>query len=310
MNYIAIDIGGTTVKIALLNKGGEILVSDKYSVSFDNYETPILETVLKSVEIFIEENEIDNFEGICVSATGQVDVNEGTVVGTGGNIKNYAGAKIKEELEKKYKINTTVINDANAAVLGELYKGKAKGYKNIVMITIGTGVGGGIVVNNQVLNGCLGIGGELGHVSINNKGIKCSCGNKGCYEKYASMTALIKRVEEKLNIKGINGKEIFDKIEEDESLREVVDSWIEDIADGLVSLTHIFNPEIILIGGAVSEQEELFVKKVEKLVKYKVMPNFAKNLRVESAALKNDAGVVGSLYNYLKGEKEYELFNR
>lgn len=300
MNYLGIDIGGTTVKIALLNKEGEILSSDKYSVSFDNYETPILNTVLKSIDIFIDEYNISSFEGIGVSATGQVDVNTGSVVGTGGNIKNYEGAQIKKELEAKYNVKTTVINDANAAVLGELFLGNGKGYKNIVMITVGTGIGGGIVVNGEILNGHLGIGGELGHFSINNKGIKCSCGNKGCYEKYASMTALIKRVKEELNIDDINGKEIFDKVPYDNNIRDIVESWIDDISDGLVSLVHIFNPQIILIGGAVSEQKELFIDKVSKKVKEKVMLNFAKNLEIKGAKLKNDAGVVGALYNYLK----------
>ena len=300
MNYLSIDIGGTAVKIALVNQSGDVLILDKYSVSFDNYETPILETVLKSIDVFIDENNIHDISGICVSATGQIDVNKGEVIGTGGNIKNYDGSKIKEELEKKYKIRTTVINDANAAVLGELFLGKAKGYENVVMITVGTGVGGGIVVNGEVLNGRLGIGGEIGHFSINNRGKPCSCGNRGCYERYASMTALIKRVEEELGIKGINGKDIFDRIPTDEDISNIVDSWIEDISNGLVSLVHIFNPEIILVGGAVSEQKELFIDKLREKVMRKVMPNFSVDLKVESAKLGNDAGLVGALYYYLK----------
>lgn len=300
MNYLSIDIGGTAVKIALVNQSGDVLILDKYSVSFDNYETPILETVLKSIDVFIDENNIHDISGICVSATGQIDVDKGEVIGTGGNIKNYDGSKIKEELEKKYKIRTTVINDANAAVLGELFLGKAKGYENVVMITVGTGVGGGIVVNKEVLNGRLGIGGEIGHFSINNEGKPCSCGNRGCYERYASMTALIKRVEEELDIKGINGKDIFDRIPTDENISNIVDSWIEDIANGLVSLVHIFNPEIILVGGAVSEQKELFIDKLRDKVMRKVMPNFSLDLKVESAKLGNDAGLVGALYYYLK----------
>ena len=300
MNYLSIDIGGTAVKIALVNQSGDVLILDKYSVSFDNYETPILETVLKSIDVFIYENNIHDISGICVSATGQIDVNKGEVIGTGGNVKNYDGSKIKEELEKKYKIRTTVINDANAAVLGELFLGRAKGYENVVMITVGTGVGGGIVVNGEVLNGRLGIGGEIGHFSINNRGKPCSCGNRGCYERYASMTALIKRVEEELGIKGINGKDIFDRIPTDEDISNIVDSWIEDISNGLVSLVHIFNPEIILVGGAVSEQKELFIDILREKVMRKVMPNFSLDLKVESAKLGNDAGLVGALYYYLK----------
>ncbi|MGL4913706.1 MAG: ROK family protein [Romboutsia sp.] len=304
MNYLGIDIGGTAVKIAHLNEDGNVLTTDKYSVNFDNYETPILETVLKSVDVFIDKYNVEDFNGICVSATGQIDVNKGEVIGTGGNIKNYDGSKIKEVIEDKYKVKTTVINDANAAVLGELFLGKAKGYKNVVMITIGTGVGGGIIVNGEILQGSLGIGGELGHFSINNKGNMCTCGNRGCYEKYASMTALIKKVEEELGIKEINGKDIFEKISTDENISNIVDNWINDIADGIVSLVHIFNPDIVLVGGAVSEQKELFIDKLEKQIKTKVMKNFLLDLKIEAAKLGNNAGLVGALYYYLKdGEK-------
>lgn len=307
MNYLGVDIGGTTVKIGILNENGEVLISDKYSVSFDKYETPILSTVLKSIDIFINNNDIKDFEGICVSATGQIDVFKGEVIGTGGNIKNYEGSNIKEELENKYKVKTTVINDANAAVLGEVFIGEAKRYENVLMITIGTGVGGGIVVNNQILNGNLGIGGEIGHFSINNKGKICNCGNIGCYEQYASMTVLINKVKNELNIENINGIEIFKQISTNNEMQKIVDEWIEDIACGIVSLVHIFNTQMVLIGGAVSEQKELFIEKVEKLVKEKAMKNFTKDLKVLPAKLKNDAGLVGALYYYIKDGEKNEI---
>ncbi|MGL6107725.1 ROK family protein [Romboutsia sp.] len=303
MNYLGLDIGGTALKIAILDEAGNIIASSNYPVNFDNYNTPILNTAIEKSEIFLLENKIDKLEGIAISATGQIDVKKGMVVGTGGNIKNYQGSKFKEEFEKKYNVRTTVINDANSAVLGEVFLGNAKNYKNVVMVTIGTGVGGGIVTNSKVLNGTLGIGGEVGHFSINNKGIKCSCGNRGCYERYASMTALIKRVKEELNIENINGKEIFEQININESMKNIVDEWIEDVAHGIISLVHIFNPEIVIIGGAVSEQKELFVNKVEALVKENGMENFVKNLEIEAAKLKNDAGLVGALYYHIKGEK-------
>lgn len=307
MNYLALDIGGTALKIAIVNENGKILISDKYPVNFDNYKTPIIDTVLKETDKFLADNKIESFKGVAVSATGQIDVNKGEVIGTGGNIKNYEGSKFKEKIEEKYKVKATVINDANAAALGELFLGNGKNSKNIVMITIGTGVGGGIVVNGEILNGRLGIGGELGHFSINNKGKKCTCGNTGCYEQYASMSALIKRVKEELDINDINGKEIFEQINHNEKMKEIVDRWIEDVACGVVSLVHIFNPDIVLIGGAVSEQKELFIDKLRKLVKERVMKNFAKDLKVEPAKLKNDAGIIGALYYLLKGENKDEL---
>lgn len=306
MNYLGLDIGGTALKIAILDESGEIVVRDSYPVNFDNYNTPILETVLLKSEEFLTKNNIKGLNGISISATGQIDVGKGMVVGTGGNIKNYEGSNFKEEFEKKYNLRVSVINDANSAVLGEVFKGNAKGYKNVVMVTIGTGVGGGIVVDGNILNGTLGLGGEIGHISINHKGIQCTCGNKGCYERYASMSSLIKRVKEELNIKEINGKEIFEQISTNDKIKEIVDDWIEDVACGIVSLIHTFNPEIVLVGGAVSEQKELFIDKLKNLVMKKGMKNFVKDLKIEPAKLKNDAGLVGALYYHLKGEIKNE----
>lgn len=307
MKYLGIDIGGTSVKLGLVTDKGKILASDNYEVAFDNYKTPIFETVKKSIERFLKDNSINKNElmGIGVSATGQVNSNTGVIVGVGGNIKKWCNTEIKKELEEIYNLKTTVINDANSMVIGEQWIGKAKNYKNIIGITIGTGVGGGIIVNSNVLLGNIGIAGELGHFSINSNGKVCTCGNIGCYEQYASMTALIKNVKEKYSDIGnlsiskeeINGKYIFDELEKgNKELESVVINWIEDIGKGLVSLTHIFNPEIIIIGGAVSKQEKLFIKPVRNYVLSHVMQKFGENLRVEAAELENSAGLVGAVY--------------
>lgn len=307
MKYLGIDIGGTSVKLGLVTDKGKILASDNYEVAFDNYKTPIFETVKKSIERFLKDNSINKNElmGIGVSATGQVNSNTGVIVGVGGNIKNWCNTEIKKELEEIYNLKTTVINDANSMVIGEQWIGKAKNYKNIIGITIGTGVGGGIIVNSNVLLGNIGIAGELGHFSINSNGKVCTCGNIGCYEQYASMTALIKNVKEKYSDIGnlsiskdeINGKYIFDELEKgNKELEYVVINWIEDIGKGLVSLAHIFNPEIIIIGGAVSKQEKLFIKPVRNYVLSNVMQKFGENLKVEAAELENSAGLVGAVH--------------
>lgn len=307
MCYLGIDIGGTSVKLGLVNEKGEILFSNNYSVAFDNYETPIFETVKKSIEVFLKDNKIESksLKGIGVSATGQVNSNTGVIVGVGGNIKNWLNTEIKKELEEIYNIKTTVINDANSMVIGEKWIGKGKEYDNVIGVTIGTGVGGGIVVNSNILLGSIGIAGELGHFSIDSNGKNCTCGNVGCYEQYASMTALIKDVisnYDKINNlsvkkEDINGKVIFEELEKgNQDIKFIVDKWIENIGKGLVSLTHIFNPEIIVIGGAVSKQEELFIKPVRDYVKKHVMKKFGENLKVEAAELGNNAGLVGAVY--------------
>ena len=305
--YLGIDIGGTAVKIGIVTENGEVLLSSSYDVAFDKYETPIFETIKKSIKIFLDDNKINPREllGIGVSATGMVDSNVGSIIGVGGNIKNWCGTEIKKELESIYNIKTTVVNDANCMVIGEQWVGKARGFKNIIGVTIGTGVGGGIVVDSNILLGKIGIAGELGHFSINSQGKQCTCGNLGCYEQYASMTALINMIREKYEtLEGIsflkdniNGKLIFEELEnKNESIQIIVNEWIENIGKGLVSLTHIFNPEIILIGGGVSKQEELLINPIRKYVLSHLMSKFASDLKIESAKLGNNAGLVGAVY--------------
>lgn len=311
MKYLGIDIGGTSVKIGLVTEIGEILYSDNYSVSFDNYETPIFETVKKSIEVFLAKNLITKYDiqGIGVSATGQINTNTGTVVGVGGNIRNWCGAEIKNELEKIYKVKTTVINDANSMIIGEQWLGKGKDYRNIIGITIGTGVGGGIIVDSNILLGSIGIAGEVGHFSINSDGELCTCGNRGCYEQYASMTALIKEVKKNYeyidnfnySVDEVNGKVIFEVIEKgNDKLELILKEWIANIGNGLVSLVHIFNPEIIIIGGAVSKQEKLFIDPLRKYVESRVMKKFGEKLKIERAQLENQAGLVGAVYYNIK----------
>ena len=307
MMYLGIDIGGTAVKIGIVSEKGKILTSSSFDVAFDKYETPIIETVKKGIDIFLNYNKIvpKMLSGIGVSATGQVDSNIGSIVGVGGNIKNWCGTEIKKEIESIYNIKTTVVNDANCMVIGEQWIGKGKGFKNIIGITIGTGVGGGIVVDSKVLLGRIGIAGELGHFSINSQGKKCTCGNLGCYEQYASMTALVNMVKEKyeeligieFSKEEINGKLIFQELEKgNQAVQTIVNEWIENIGKGLVSLTHIFNPEIILIGGGVSKQEKLLIEPLRKYVLSNTMSKFASDLKIESAELGNNAGLVGGVY--------------
>lgn len=310
--YLGIDIGGTSVKIGLVSCEGFIEKSSAYDVAFDGYETPLFETVKKAIRSFIEINDIDikNIKGIGVSATGQINSETGTVIGVGGNIKNWCGTEIKKELEEIYNIPTTVVNDANCMVIGEGWIGRAKNYKNVIGITIGTGVGGGIIVDSKILLGSVGIAGELGHFSINSEGSLCTCGNIGCYEQYASMTALIKLIRENYELIGdvafdkdkINGLLIFDELNKgNEVIGSLVNEWINNIAVGLISLTHIFNPEIILIGGAVSKQEKLFIDPLRNIVLKNTMKKFGETLKVEAASLGNDAGIIGAVY--------YNMFN-
>ncbi len=292
---LGIDIGGTAVKMGLVDREGTIWARHEASVCFDGYRTPILTTVIREAKRFLA---VQNacVEGIGVSATGQVDDVVGAVIGTNGSIPNYEGAKIKREMEEEFGVPVFVLNDANAAVLGECFMGRAKGARNVLMLTLGTGVGGGVVVNGKVLGGTRGIAGEMGHFTLYHGGRKCACGRSGCFECYASATALVRLAKEKTGEEEMNGRSIFGRAESgDEGMLSVIDRWTDDIAAGISGLVHIFNPEMVLIGGGVSAQEKLLIEPLRRKVLSSVMPRFAEGLRIEAAALGNDAGLMGAV---------------
>ncbi|WP_278600265.1 ROK family protein [Clostridium tertium] len=310
--YLGVDIGGTDVKIGLITSDGNLIKSTAFSVDFDHYKTPIIDTVLKSIDIFLENNNLDsnNLIGIGISATGQIDTYSGTVIGSAGHIDNWISTPIKDIVKNKYSVPVSVANDANCAVIGEYWKGSAVNYSNVIMITIGTGVGGGIICNGKILSGKIGLAGELGHFSIDKSGKKCTCGNFGCYEQYASTTTLVNNVNELLNslpsypfnkTEKINGKFIFEQVKLGNSdITYIVNKWIDDISVGLVGLIHIFNPDLVIIGGGVSSQEAYFITPLRNKVFNMIMPSFKRHLKITSANLGNNAGLIGAIYNLIK----------
>src|SRR3712207_6609012 len=162
--YLGIDIGGTAVKLGIVDELGNISHTAQYPVAFDAYKTPILDTVLQSCRLFLDDISISTKElsGIGVSATGQIDSEAGIVAGVGGNIRNWEGARIKDELEAAFALKATVVNDANCVAIGEQWTGSARGVSDVIVLTVGTGLGGGIIVNNRILLGQSGFGGEIG----------------------------------------------------------------------------------------------------------------------------------------------------
>ena len=299
--YLAIDIGGTSVKLGIVDEEGRVLAKAEQSVCFDYYETPILTTVLSASEQFLKEQDVrpQSLAGIGVSATGQIDTHTGTVVGTCGSLPNYIGSPIKAELEAKFGLPVTVANDANCMTLGEVWVGGAKGYTDVIGVTLGTGVGGGILTGGRLLEGARGLGGELGHYRTHAlDGVPCTCGATGCWERYAATTALVRAAQEK-DPAWKDGRAIFAAAEAgNETVLALLDAWTDEIAQGLAGMVHIFNPQLILIGGGVSAQQKLLIEPIAAKVRASVMPAFAEGLEIRAAQLHNDAGMVGAVYYF------------
>ena len=225
----------------------------------------------------------------------------GTVIGVGASLGNWLGSEITRTLGDAFDLPVTVINDANAAALGEQRYGRARGMENVLVVTVGTGVGGGIIENGRLIEGRRGIGGEIGHFSIEFDGEPCPCGNRGCFERYGSTGALVRRFTgdpvllEALGVpaEDVDGKVIFAHLDHP-AVAAAVSAWIDCIAAGIVSLIHVFNPEIVLVGGGISREEEHFIRPLRERVLSRAMAQFAKNLSVEAAALGNTAGLLGA----------------
>ncbi|MGN0292511.1 MAG: ROK family protein [Lachnospiraceae bacterium] len=301
--YLGIDIGGTAVKLGIVQEDGQIPARMERSVSFDGYQTPILTTVLQAVEDFLREQEICavELEGIGVSATGQVDSVSGTIAGTCGNLPGWEGSPVGPALHERFGLPVTVANDANCMCLGEKWLGAGKDCDDFIGITIGTGIGGGIFTGGRILEGSRGLGGEIGHfMTHTGDGVTCTCKNKGCYERYAATTALVRNAE-KISPVLTDGRAVFAAAQAgDENVKELLAKWIHEIASGLIGLIHIFNPSMVLVGGGVSSQQELLIDPLAEEIKRMVMPAFAQGLEIRQAALRNDAGLVGAVYYFMK----------
>ena len=313
--YLAIDIGGTAVKLGIVDETGAVGPKAEESVNFDGYQTPVLTTVLKAAKAFVETQNIDvnTLEGVGVSATGQIDSRKGIVAGTCGNFPNYINSPIQAELERLFGLPVTVANDANCMTLGEVWVGGAKGYTDVIGVTLGTGVGSGIILDGKIVNGVNCAGGECGHMVIMVDGEQCSCGRKGCWEAYASATALIRQTKRAMDDYpdsimhrlaeeegGVNGKTAFDAMRlGDIAGIEVVNNYIKYVSCGLINLVNALQPEIICIGGGICNEGDTLMEPLRRYVQAERYSIHSKiQTQIVKAQLGNNAGIIGAALLY------------
>lgn len=292
MNILALDIGGTSIKAGICDELGNIKNAKEYPTQLSSNEKNIVEK-LKTIIA-----EYNGFDAIGISTAGQVNSEEGYIIYANDNIPNYTGTRLKDIFVEQFKVPVEIENDVNAAALGEKSFGAGKEYEHFLCLTFGTGIGGAIVLESELYKGHRGIAAEFGHMITHPNGRKCPCGGLGCYESYASTTALVNRAKE-INNDFVNGKEIFS--EEHQSnleLQKVIQDWIFEVSLGLSSLIHIFNPSAIIIGGGVMEQEKL-VHMVSKKVKELIMESFS-DVVITKASLGNKAGMLGAASLHLQ----------
>jgi len=298
-----VDIGGTGVKVGLFDKAGNLI--EKWS--FETRKTGDGKDVLKDVADFIK-NKIDEKNlsreqilGIGVGLPGPVKEN-GEVL----ELVNLGLAQfnIIDELSQLTGFNVKAGNDANVAALGEQWKGSGKGFDNMVFVTLGTGVGGGIIINGKILAGSVGAGGEIGHILVNpNEDAHCGCGKCGCLEQYASATGVVRIAKDLLKnsnknsalakAEDISAKLVFDLAKEgDELALEVVDKACGYLGLALAQIAQVVDPQAFVIGGGVSQAGQILIENVKKHYDPYVMKSL-KNREFLLASLGNDAGIYG-----------------
>ena len=286
MNILAIDIGGTMIKYGLVSSDGKILSTDEIKTEASKG----LNNILNKIDNIFKRYKENNPVGIAVSGTGQINGMIGKVIGGNPIIPNWIGTNLVKILEEKYNLPIVLENDVNCVALGEKWIGAGKDLSNFICLTIGTGIGGGIILNNQLFRGENFVAGEFGHILI----------KKGEFEQFASTTALIRLVKERTG-KTLNGKEIFD-LEKKEIVeyQEVISEWIENLTDGLSSIVYCFNPANIILGGGVIEQGEALINRVKNSLFKKIGLQFKEKLNIIQAKLGNNAGMIGASYLLLE----------
>lgn len=284
---IGLDIGGTKIQGAVIDESGEILKTYRLETCAREGKDKVLENISKIID-FLKTDEI---EAIGVGTPGFIDSENG-IVTFAGNIDGWTGLNLKKEIEKISNLPVFIENDANIALVCEKWLGAGKGFKDIVMITIGTGLGGAVYNEKMgLLSGSHFQGAELGHLILHPNGEYCTCGQSGCAESYCSGTALVRHYEE-LTRNRLSGAEIFKISEKDENAKKVIDRFTSDLAWFLTSLRNIFDPELIIIGGGVINSKDYWWDEVLK--NFKNYCHLSEEIEIKPAKFLNDAGVIGA----------------
>lgn len=303
-NYcFGIDIGGTTVKCGVFKTDGTLM--DKWEIKsrVENNGECILPDVAETVLSKISDMGIDkdDIAGIGIGVPGPVE-EDGSLVGAVNLHWGYHN--IVKEMEELTGIPTKAGNDANVAALGEMWKGGGLGYQNVLMVTLGTGVGGGIVMNGKIVTGFHGAAAEIGHAHVEDSITDpCNCGNCGCLEQVASATGIVRLAKEELsktnlttvlNLEDLSAKTVFDAYKEGDTVaKAIVDRFARYLGNALAVFTAVIDPEIIVIGGGVSKAGGVLVEVVQKYYK-EVAFHTAKDIPIVLAKLGNDAGICGA----------------
>lgn len=306
---VGIDIGGTTIKIGFLDKKGYIIKKWELKTNTSHSGTFIVEEIINS--IFIQKQTLgiadEQIIGIGIGAPGFIDRKKGTITAVNIGWNNF---KLQQQMEEVSGLPVFIGNDANMAVLGENWMGAGNKNSNIIFITLGTGVGGGIIANGNLLKGENGAAAEIGHMIVETTGPKCNCGRKGCLETIVSATGMIRQAMERIeenptsplaslyhNVQTLSVEDIFELAEKgDSDSKEIIDYTADVLGLAIANIATIINPSYVLIGGGVSKAGKPLLKPLQKYFRKYALPRISSPCELKLAQLGNDAGMIGAAY--------------
>jgi glucokinase len=310
-HYAGIDIGGSNIKYGLFDSTGKIIYRDQKPALVEKGALPLLHLTTNIAENLLlraaEEEITVNWVG--VGSPGTIDNVAGIVKGTCPNIPGWVGTEISSHLRNRLNLPVYVDNDANAMALAELRFGAAQRFNTVICITVGTGIGGGIIINKNLWRGSAFSAGEIGHIVVKYDGKQCKCGNQGCLEAYCSSQAIIDRLKDKLknglteifedvlsgDLRNLNIKKIFAAAKKgDEVAMQAIEETAVILGAGLSGVVNLLNPEAIIFGGGIIDGGAGFIEAAGAEIRRRAFPTASENLRILKAELGNDAGFIGA----------------
>jgi glucokinase len=316
---LGIDLGGTKILTAVTNSQGKMLSRDHSITPASKGHEAVIQSILESAHRALEQANvaISELTAVGIGAPGLSNPETGMLF-TSPNLPGWRDVPLRDIMQERLGKRTFLINDANAAALGEFYFGAARGASNFIYITLSTGIGGGIVIDGKIYSGAIGAAGEVGHMTIDDDGPICNCGNRGCWEMLASGTALAReakhRIEEGVrtsileyaegDVEKVTAQVVHSAAERGDSLaQELIARTSYYVGVGLANLINIFNPELIVIGGGLSNIGDMLLKPAFKVARERAYKEAFQAVRFASAELGRDSGVLGAAAFALKEMK-------
>jgi len=294
---IGIDIGGTNTKLGLINSGGKVLLRTTLPTrSFIRNKTELINAIAAAVQAILKKKKLARKEiaGIGIGLPGLINMKKGTVNFL-VNIPRWENVPLKRIMEQKLRLPVFIDNDVNVMTLGEWKFGAGRGIRNLICITLGTGVGGGLVFNNEIYRGGAFTAGEIGHIPLNEQGFSCNCGGYGCLERSVGSAHLLRKAKSVFKNREISLEKITEKARQGD--KKAIEFWKEagrHLGNGLAGVVNLLNPDCLVIGGGIAGAHQVLFKAIEETIRNRAMKIPASMVKIKKAELGQDAGIIGA----------------